>query len=305
MKKSLVQLDRLLIFVAVAEAGGFTAAAARLGKTKKFVSQNIHQLELELGGALFVRTTRRVALTAAGTDLILSCRSPLGLLADAVDRFGETSTSSLLTGIFRVTTTPEFGAGFLGRVLAEFGRLHPDLRIQLVTSIDVLDLLTEQIDVAVRIGWLRDSSLRSTKVGAFRQHVVGAPEYLARTEVPTQPADLAAHRWVEHSLLSAPLRWSFVNTRGSVQRVKVTPFASGNSPPAVYGLVRGGAGLSVLPDFIVQRDLDSGRLVRVLPDWSLPEGGYYIVYPNTRTPPQKVRAFVDFFRSCAPRSFVE
>jgi DNA-binding transcriptional LysR family regulator len=295
MKQTRIQLGRLLVFVAVAKAGGFTAAANRLGTSKKLVSHQIHRLEAELGGALFFRTTRRVTLTAAGAELMLSCEPAFGDLAAAVDRFGAASVE--VTGSLRITTIPEFAVSALGRVLAEFGRLHPRLRIELITSVEKLDLIAERIDVAVRVGWLRDSSLRSMKFGVFQQYVIAAPEYLARAGVPKEPEDLAIHRWVEASLLPTPLRLSFTGPRGSVRVVKLTSTMAGNAPPSVYALVRGGAGLSALPDFVVQRDIDSGGLVRVLSNWKLAEGGDHIVYPSTGEPPLKVRAFIDFFRA--------
>jgi DNA-binding transcriptional LysR family regulator len=146
MKQARLQVDRLLVFMAVAETGGFTAAADRLGTSKKLVSHQIQKLETELGGALFVRSTRRVVLTRAGEELRLSCEPALAELALAVERFGAASVEA--TGSFRVTTTPEFAVSVLGPVLAEFGRLHPRLRIELITSINQLDLVAERIDVA-------------------------------------------------------------------------------------------------------------------------------------------------------------
>ncbi len=287
---------RLLVFAAVAEAGGFTAAAQRLGMSKTLVSQHVGKLESELGGALFTRTTRRVTLTDAGERLLAECAPLLRDLSAAVERFQQASAGP--SGTLRVTAPPEYAANVLGALLAEFGRIHPALAIDLVSTGQVLDLVAERVDVAIRMGWLRDSSLRATQLGEFGQCVVASPEYLARAGAPSKPEDLADHPWIALSLLRAPLSWRFTR-EGRARRVvdvRVRAGARGNAPDAVLGLARGGAGITVLADFAVAGDLAAGRLVRVLEAWSLPRGGIYAVYPASAAVPVRARAFIDFLR---------
>ena len=290
-----ISLDRLRLFVAVAECEGFTAAARRLGSTKKLVSHHIARLEAELGGALFHRTTRQVRLTAAGRELLRVCQPALGELTNAVSHFSKSASQP--SGRLRITATPEYASGVLGHIVAEFAVLYPDLNVELHTSIDRLDLIEADIDLAVRVGWLDDSSLRARRIARFEQFIVAAPEYLLRNGAPTHPNQLRAHRWVELTLLPTPLRWKLTSESGAELQVQLQAFVRGNSPPAVLGLVRGGAGITALPDFIVSADLESGRLVRLLSKWTLPEGGYYFVFPANDKSSANVRAFIDFFRA--------
>lgn len=293
--KSSVQLDRLALFAAVAEASGFTAAAARLGTSKTVLSQQVSKLEAEFGAPLLMRTTRRVALTETGQRVLDECGPLLRDLTAALQRLSD--ANQRLVGTLRVTAPPEFAAGSLGVALGEFAREHPRLRIDLLASSEVIDLARERVDLALRFGSLRSSSLRATRLGDFEQWVVAAPAYLARAGVPKHPDELAQHRFLELSLLQRPLAWRFTSPHGHVHDVRLEAYARANSPAALVGLLRGGLGLSAIGDFCVDDDLKSGRLQRVLPTWSLPKGGIYAVYPaGPRTAP-KVRAFVDFLRS--------
>ncbi|APR80768.1 Transcriptional regulator, LysR family protein [Minicystis rosea] len=290
-----VPLDRLTVFAAVADAGGFTAAAERLGVTKTLVSQQIGKLEAELGGSLFTRTTRKVTLTEAGQLLLEECAPLLRELGAAVERFGQTSAEP--TGTLRVTTSPEYAANVLGPLLAEFARAHPKLDVDLIATNQVLDLVADRIDMAVRFGWLRDSSLRAMQIGEFAQYAVASPDYLARHGTPKRPEDLTRHAWVALTLLRAPLSWSFTAPGGGERDVRVRATARGSSPEAVLGLVRGGAGVSVLAAYLVEDDVKSGKLIRLLSHWKLPTGGIHAVYPGGARVPVKVRAFIDFFRA--------
>lgn len=299
-RKRPLQLDRLVLFAAVAEEGGFTAAAERLDSSKTLLSQQINKLEAELGGALFTRTTRRVTLTEAGQRLFDECAPLLRDLATAVQRFDIARGQP--SGTLRITAPPDYAAGVLGAALGEFVREHPQLQIDLIASSEVMDLVRERIDVAIRFGWLRDSSLRATRLTGFGQYVVAAPDYLARAGAPKRPEDLAGHRWIALSLLRTPLLWRFTTADGHQRSVRMQAAARANSPEALLGLLRGGAGISAIADFALEADLRSGRLQRVLLQWSLARGGIYAVYPAVRQVPAKVRNFIDFFRAYLNRA---
>jgi DNA-binding transcriptional LysR family regulator len=292
-------LDRLVWFVAVAESGGFTAAAKRLGCSKTMLSQQIAKLEAELKVSLFVRTTRHVRLTEAGERLLEECAAPLKALSASVEGVAEREERA--SGPLRITAPPDYASAVLGQALGEFTRDNPGVRIDLVASSELLDLTRERIDLALRLGWLRDSSLRATRLGEFAQIVAAAPAYLARAGMPKHPRDLAELRWVELSLLRAPLRWLFKAGAGAEHEVRMQAHARANSPEALLGLLRGGLGISVLADFAAEADLRSGALARVLPQWSLPRGGIYAVHPASRQVPLKVRKFVAFFRDYLAR----
>jgi len=290
-----IDLNRLAVFAAVADAGGFTAAAERLGVAKAKVSVEVRRLEMALGANLFSRTTRRVALTEAGRQLFESCSPLLRELGDALAQIG--AERSVVAGRLKISTSVNHAANFLARIVADFGRKHPALQIHLSATDRVVDLVAEGVDVAIRTGWLRDSSLRALRLGEVEQCVVAAPDYLRRNGTPQRPADLAQHDWIALSLLPTPLTWKFRSKRGHISTVRVKSRLVSDSPDALHALVASGAGITVMTALQVAEDVRRGRLQRLLADWSLPRGGIFAVYPPGRHVPANVRAFVDFYRS--------
>jgi DNA-binding transcriptional LysR family regulator len=287
-----VNLNRLAVFVALVRAGSFTAAAEQLGLTKAMVSQHLLRLERELGVTLLVRSTRRMALTEAGAVFHADCVQLLEQAQTAIERISDQRSKP--SGTLRLTTSTDYGAAVVAPALAEFRRLHPSLQVDLVIDDQVNDLIAERFDLAIRIGWLRDSSLRATRLGGFRQWVMAAPAYLAEHGTPRKPEDLAMHGWIAMSALATPLRWPF--TRGNSRRVvRMRQVMQANNAAAIRALVLAGAGVSVLPDYLVQEDIQAGRLQVLLASYRLQEGGIHAVYPDPQ-PPAKVRAFIDFMR---------
>jgi len=289
-----IDLNDLLVFQAVAQTGGFTAAAHRLGVATAKVSVEIGRLETRLGVVLFSRTTRKVVLTDAGQSLYEECRPLLEGLGEAVER--ATSGKDRLAGTLRISTTVDHASLSLAPALAGFARQHPHLAIDLRTSDRVVDLVGEGIDLTIRLGWLRDSSHRAVKLGQFEQYVVASPAYLRRAGTPAAPHELEAHEWVALSLLRTPLTWKFSARDGQAATVHVDSRLRVDSPTVLRSLLEQGAGMSVLDQFNAQLGIDTGRLVRVLPEWTLPAGGVYAVYPAAKQVPAKVRSFIDFYR---------
>lgn len=289
-----IDLNGLQIFAALAEAGGFTAAADRLGIAKAKVSTEISRLEAQLGISLVNRTTRRVALTEAGHTLYAECVPRLRGIEEALTQLG--SPSAELNGTLRIGCTVDHAEQSLGRAVAEFAALHPRLHIELRTSDRVVDLVEEGLDVSFRMGWLRDSSLRAVKLADFAQYIVASPEYLARAGVPHHPEELARHEWVALSLLPTPLTWAFTRADGESRSVRTRGHLRADSAAALRALLEGGAGISALDQFSARPAIHSGRLQRVLPDWTPPGGGLYAVYAPNRHPPARVRQFVDHYR---------
>jgi DNA-binding transcriptional LysR family regulator len=288
-----VNLNRLAVFVALVRAGSFTAAAEHLGMTKAMVSQHLLRLERELGATLLVRSTRRMALTEAGAAFHADCVQLLEQAQAAIERIGDQRSKP--AGTLRLTTSTDYGTAVVAPALVEFRRLYPALHVDLVIDDQINDLIAERFDLAIRIGWLRDSSLRATRLGSFRQQVMASPAYLAEHGTPRRPEDLAVHHgWIAMSALATPLRWTF--TRGNSRRiVRMRQVMQANNAAAIRALVLAGAGVSVLPDYLVQEDIQAGRLQVLLAQYRLQEGGIHAVYPDPQ-PPAKVRAFIDFMR---------
>lgn len=286
-------LNALLVFAAVADCGSFTAAAEQLGTTKARASLVVRRLETQLGSTLLARTTRRVGLTNAGQLLYRRCVPALRDVRDALLQLDEPAE---LRGSLRIAAAPAYGEVVAMPIIAAFSRLHPALDIELRISEKMADMLKEGIDVALRGGWLRDSSLRATPIGEFNQYVVTSPGYLERAGAIRHPRDLAGHPWIALSLLSAPLTWRFTSARGQKSTVRMESRLRTDSTGTLCRLLEEGAGISTLDSFTCAKALREGTLVKVLPQWSLPAGGMWAVYPPGRHPPAKARAFVEFYR---------
>jgi DNA-binding transcriptional LysR family regulator len=291
---SSVNLNRLAAFAAVVESGSFTAAAEKLGLTKAMVSQHVSRLEAELGQSLLVRTTRKVTPTEAGIAFHADCARVLRDIEEAVARAG--GASGIPAGTLRLTAAEDYGAAAVVPAIAAFVERFPALKVDFVATDQVVDLVEGGFDLAIRAGWLRSSSLHATQLGSFEQVVAAAPAYLRKHGTPRRPEDLAGHRWIAFTQLRNALTWTFTSRSGASRSVRVAAPIGTNSSASLRAFMREGAGVSVLPDYMAAADLKSGKLVRLLPAWSLPQAGVHAVYPHARHAPAKVRAFVDFFR---------
>jgi DNA-binding transcriptional LysR family regulator len=290
-----LDLNAIPVFAAVAECGGFTAAADQLGLAKAKVSLSISRLEAQLGASLFSRTTRRVALTEAGQALYAQCVPQLRGMQEALTQLEQGGAGATLSGTLRISAAADHAVQSLAQVVADFSALHPALQIELRTSDRVADIVKEGIDVAIRMGWLRDSSLRATRLGEFEQQLVASPAYLAAQGTPRKPEDLARHDWVALTLLAAPLTWKFTGAKGQTRTVRMAGRLRCDSSATMRALLQGGAGISVLDSFSAAVAIESGSLVRLLANWQLPRGGVYAVYAPGRHIQAKVRAFIDFY----------
>lgn len=284
-----VNFNRLSYFAAVVDAGSFTRAAERLGITKTVVSQQVAKLENELKTALLVRTTRRVEPTEAGRRLHARC---LMILREAEDAVDEVASSNLEPkGVLRIAATNDFGAFMIAPLAAKFTRSFPGCRVELVLSDARTNLIEHHIDLSVRVGWLDDSSLQARRISTFRQLLVAAPQIAANLNTEL-PEELTLAPFVANTALRDPLTWHFDRSDFDRRTVRLQPAISINSTPAVLAATLAGGGFSVLPEFLVAEDIKAGRLIHVLPTWSLPSGGIHAVYPAARFRPPKVTVFV-------------
>jgi DNA-binding transcriptional LysR family regulator len=291
--------DKLRSFLAVMEAGGFTAAAQRLGLGKSRVSADVAALEARLGTALLRRTTRQVQPTEAGEALARDTAQPLRELQEAFDRAACSQRG--LVGSLRLTAPADYASAVLAPLLATFLRRHPALKLDLVATDAVLDLVGEGFDLAIRMGEMRDSTLRQRGLGYFAQMAVASPDMLAAHAVPATPPDLEALPWVMLAGMTNPLHWSFTpEVGGTAMPVRVAPVHRANTARVVLEWARAGLGCAVLPDFMVAEDLADGRLQPVLPGWRPPRAGIYAVFPGTRHPPAKVTALIEFLADHLP-----
>ncbi len=283
-------LNRLAYFAAVVDAGSFTAAAQRLGITKAVVSQQVARLEREVGTTLLVRTTRRVAPTEAGRAFHARCTLILREAEDAFDELGQVATEP--TGLLRLTAPYDYGTAMVVPAVTEFTRRHPGCTAEILLSDRRLDLAGGQLDLAIRVGWVTEPGLQARRIGGFRQLLVAGAAH-ADAAAMEDPAEVARLPFVALTALRDPLAWQL--TRGELERraIRFAATIVTDTSPAVLAAVMAGAGLGVLPDFLVAPLIAEGRLHHVLPQWSLPSGGIHAVFPAQRYRPARVRAFVE------------
>lgn len=286
-----INLNRLSYFAAVVDTGSFTRAAERLGITKAVVSQQVAQLERDLRTSLLVRTTRRVHPTEAGRLLHARCLLILREAETAVDELAQTVAQP--SGVLRITAPNDYGTAIVVPVVTAFTARYPDCQVELTLGDALLDLANGRIDMAIRVGWLSDSSLSARRIGGFRQLLVGGGALADRAAAVRGPEQLAELPFIANMALREPLTWTLSRPAGKQQTVRMRASVAIDTTPGVLAAVLEGGGLSVLPDYLVAADLAAGRLRHILPEWQLPSGGVYTVYPATRFRPRKVTAFVD------------
>lgn len=284
-------LRRLTYFVSVVETGSFTAAAERLGITKAVVSQQVAKLESEFRTSLLVRTTRKVQPTEAGQAFYLRCALILREAEDAFDELAEGSTEP--SGTLRLTAPFDYGIGIVVPVIAAFMQRYPACKVDAILSDQMLNIMSGNFELAIRVGWLAETGLQARKIGTFRQLLVASPAMAPQVAQLTGPEDITKLPFVANTALRDHLRWHFSLNELERQDVTVQASVFLDATLAVRGAVCHGMGLSVLPDFAVEDDLAAGRLIQVLPQWRLPTGGIHAVFPAARFRPAKVRAFVD------------
>jgi DNA-binding transcriptional LysR family regulator len=284
-------LRRLAYFVAVVETGSFTAAAERLGITKAVVSQQVARLESEFRTSLLVRTTRRVRATEAGHAFYLRCAMILREAEDAFDELAETSAEP--SGMLRLTAPLDYGAGAVVPAIASFVSRYPACKVDAILSDQTLDIMAGNIELAIRVGWLAETGLQARKIGSFRQLLVASPTLAREVARVNRPEDIASLPFIANTALRDHLKWTFSLNELERQVVHVQASIFLDATLAVREAVYQGAGLSVLPDYMIADDLAAGRLLHILPQWRLPSGGIHAVFPAARFRPAKVRAFVD------------
>lgn len=284
-------LRRLIYFAAVVETGSFTSAAERLGITKAVVSQQVARLERELRASLLVRTTRKVQTTEAGQKFYQRCAL---ILRDAESAFDELyQRSEEPSGTLRLTAPFDYGVGVVVPTIAAFVKRHPACKVDAVLTDQMVDMMAGGLELAIRVGWLADSTAQARKIGAFRQLLVASPTVARQVRRMTRPKDLVQLPFVANTALREPAKWTFTSNENERQVVKWQASIFLDATLAVREAALQGAGLGVMPDFTVADDLAAGRLIPILPQWRLPAGGIHAVFPAAQFRPAKVRAFVD------------
>jgi DNA-binding transcriptional LysR family regulator len=283
----------MVFFARVVQAGSFTGAAAKLGVSKSVVSAKVAALEEQLRVRLLHRTTRKLSLTQEGLALFERCARVVAA-ADEAAAAAE-GTGDTPRGLLRVNAPIAFAQEFLARPMAAYLEQNPEVRIELGLSDRIIDLVQEGVDVAIRISSnLQGPGLIARKLASDRTVLCGSPAYLARKGTPLSPQDLVHHDCLIYSLLTVAEEWRFRERAGKdVYTVPIAGRLSAASGAVLRQVALAGMGLVVLPAFMVAGDVAAGRLQLVVDAFAGVDLGIYAVYPQTRRPPGKVRAFVD------------
>lgn len=281
-------------FVSVAEQGSFTRAAQALALSVAQVSRQVTRLETRLGAQLLSRTTRHVALTETGQLYLQHCRQLLAALAEA-----ERAVSQHLAvpqGTLKLTAPLAYGESHIAPLITAFSQQYPALEINLNLSNQLLDLVHDGYDLAIRIGHLPDSSLMARRLASRRQFICAAPGYLARHGTPDSLTALEQH----NCLLGSSEVWH-VQEQGKRRLLRVRGNLRCNSGHALVHAALLQVGIVQLPDYYVARHLHSGALVTLLDAYQEPDEGIWALYPHNRQLSPKVRMLVDFLATELPQ----
>ena len=295
-----IDLNRAGVFVRVVERKSFTAAAKELGVPVSSVSRAVASLEGELGVRLLHRTTRKLSLTDAGQHFFGRMQAVISEAEDAAREI--TGFASEPVGVVRLTAPPEIGAQALPKMIAQIVSRHPGIRVELKLTYNVVDLIEEGFDLAIRAGTLSDSSLVARKVVESELGIVGAPAYLARRGRPRTIEDLKKHACLRYGGRGPVMPWRFKGPRGE-ETVQVTGPLLSDDMTFLRDAAVEGMGLTILPLQLAAQQLKAKKLERVLPRYSFNAGALYLVWPSKKLVPGHVVAVRELLAQELARHF--
>jgi DNA-binding transcriptional LysR family regulator len=284
-----------IAFVKVVQEGSFTAAARVLKTPKTRISRKVQELERRLGAQLLHRTTRSLRLTEAGLVYFQHCEKLAKDLETAEHAVSELQQRP--RGWLKITAPYWLGNRVLVPILTEFRKTYPDVFPQLLLGHEVADIIAKDIDIAFRIwdGPLPDSTLTARRLGTLQMGVYAAPSYIERWGAPAHPSELEMHAClVTQVYFDKPVHaWPLIRD-GSRSAYAIRPVAVAGDPEALHGFLLAGDGLQLTNHVLVKADVEAGKLVRVLPEWSGPEFTLYALRASGPVQPPKLSAFMDF-----------
>lgn len=283
------RFQAMTTFVRVVETGSFSAAARQLNVGQPAVSKTIAALEDRLQVRLLIRSTHGLTATEAGVRFYERAKAAVAEADEA--ELAARGAGSGLAGTLRVSAATTFARLHIVPLLPRFLEMHPDLAVDVILDDRVIDLVAEGVDVSLRMGALPDSSAVARKLATGARSVLATPAYLARAGTPTSPAQLAEHQAVVYSQLANS--WSFTRAGAQVS-VSVSGRVRLSAAEGLRVAVLADMGLTIASDWMFSPELESGAVVRVLQDWSLPPLDLWAVFPSGRMASAKARAFAEF-----------
>ncbi|TYQ27767.1 LysR family transcriptional regulator [Pseudanabaena sp. UWO311] len=293
-----MELSVLQIFVDVVKQGSFAAVARERNVDPSSVSRAIAGLEEELGIRLFQRTTRQLSPTEAGMSYFQRIEPLVEEMQQAIDVASDMSGQP--KGILRITASVSFGLKCIVPLLPDFRLLYPDLTVELLLADAIVDLFTERIDLAIRLGLLADSTLIVQRLMQTHYFVCASPEYLQQKGHPKIPSDIEKHDCLLFPLTGFRSKWRFRNIDREESEVFVQGKTIISNAIALQQCAIAGMGLALLPNWLIGDDIRDGRLVNVFPSYDVTARDFssaaWLVYPSRAYVPLKVRVFIDFLK---------
>lgn len=287
-------MDRLLsleVFVAVVELGNFSAAANEFDITPAMISRHVTNLEKQLGGTLLARTTRSMKLTELGENYYKNCKHILKLLDEA--NAGAETLTSQPKGNLKISASLGFGALELAPKITQYLKLFPDVNIELSLTDRYIDIVEEGFDLAIRIGELKDSSLKAKRITDFELTICASPEYLKVNGTPQVPEELVDHECLEFANWAHDGGWQTILKSAKLNTWK-SPRFSANNGHALRNAALDGIGIILQPKALLRSDIESGRLIEILVTHLPKPRPVYAVFPSERQRAPKLSSFIEF-----------
>ena len=288
------KLNAISVFCKVIETQSFTQAANQQNISVAMASKLVSQLEEHLKTRLLQRTTRKIVPTEAGMLYYQRCQSILLDLSEADSSISNMATS--LQGNLLISVPRDFGLLYISPNLPKFIELHPNLHVEIEFEDKRVDLVAEGYDLAFGIGYMQDSSLVARKISSSPMHFVASPSYLEARGTPLTPDDLEYHQGLLYKSSLNQVHWQSTKAN-QIQRYKIQSKVVSNNGMALLEMTKAGLGISNSPSFFVKDALASGELIEILSEYKQKPLDIYVVYPNRRHLPAKVRAFIEFLAS--------
>lgn len=294
--------EELVIFVAVVESGSFSRAAVQLGQANSAISRSVKKLEMKLGVSLLNRTTRQLSLTEEGERYFRRVQSILQEMAAAETEIIETRSTP--RGLLRIDAATPVVLHFLLPLVKPFRERYPEVSLSLVSSETFINLIERKVDVAIRAGTLTDSSLRARPLFTSYRKMIASPSYIARYGNPTNVDDLKRHVCLGFTEPVSLNTWPIAGNDG--QPYEIISGLSSNSGETLKQLCLSGNGIACLSDYMINKELEKGDLIEILPDKRLPvEMPFSAVYYSDRAVSTRIRAFIDFLSEHVKQSPLE
>ena len=295
-------LNSLAVFAKVVEAASFSEAARRLKMPISTVSRRIAELEDQLGVRLLERSTRNLRLTELGAEVLeYAIRS--AELNDAVESIVSNRRSDV-RGTLRLSAMPSISDTLLAPVVAAFQTSYPNVRIEILVTERMVDLIAEGVELAFRLGVLKDSSLVARRILTYRHQLVASPSYLKDCKAPKRPADLLEHRLINFAHWKPENSWTFVHKDGNeLETLTFQPHLSMNDYTGLAAALVAGGGIGDLPPVVQPRLIQEGRLAEVMPDWRFQTFDLSLVHVGNRYVSKPCRLFKEFATRMSPALF--